>query len=99
MNRRGFMRLGALFVPAAVVAPRRAYAFLWARPAYVWEPVLDDRRREACNDGDLLIDANGDVCRVNVDIGKLIARSIERSLRARTFDRLQHIVITGSIKV
>jgi hypothetical protein len=32
MNRRNFLRLGALFVPAAVVEPRRVYSFIWARP-------------------------------------------------------------------
>ena len=37
MNRRNFLRLGSLFVPA-VVAPTVAYSFLWARP----ESWLDD---------------------------------------------------------
>lgn len=32
MNRRNFLRLGALFVPAAIVEPRRVYSFIWARP-------------------------------------------------------------------
>lgn len=30
-TRRNFLRLGALFVPAAIVAPRVAYSFLWAK--------------------------------------------------------------------
>ena len=46
MNRRNFLRLGALFVPAAVVEPRRVYSFIWARPErYVWESALDARVR------------------------------------------------------
>lgn len=32
MNRRQFLRVGALFVPAVVV-PRVAYSFIWAPPA------------------------------------------------------------------
>lgn len=34
MNRRSFLKLGALFVPvaAAIVEPRRVYSFLWAKP-------------------------------------------------------------------
>jgi len=32
VNRRNFLRLGALFVPAALVEPRRVYSFIWATP-------------------------------------------------------------------
>ena len=35
MNRRNFLRLGALFVPAAIVEPRRVYSFIWAPPTRV----------------------------------------------------------------
>jgi hypothetical protein len=45
MNRRNFLRLGALFVSAAL-EPRRAYSFIWAPKPYRWEPVLDDRFRD-----------------------------------------------------
>jgi hypothetical protein len=45
MNRRNFLKLGALFVPA-LVEPRRAYSFLWAKPTYVWESVPDARVRD-----------------------------------------------------
>jgi hypothetical protein len=43
-TRRNFLKLGALFVPAAIVEPRRVYSFLWA-PRYVWVPQYDDRQR------------------------------------------------------
>lgn len=42
-SRRNFLKLGALFVPAAIAEPRRVYSFLWA-PRYVWVPVQDDRQ-------------------------------------------------------
>lgn len=44
IDRRNFLKLGALFVPAAIAEPRRACSFLWA-PRYVWTPVRDDRAR------------------------------------------------------
>lgn len=31
-TRRNFLKLGALFVPAAIVGPRVGYSFLWAKP-------------------------------------------------------------------
>lgn len=34
-TRRDFLKLGALLVPAAVVAPRIAYSFLHASPSLV----------------------------------------------------------------
>ena len=37
MNRRGFLKLGALFVPV-VAAPTVAYSFLWAKsPRDAWD--------------------------------------------------------------
>lgn len=52
MNRRNFLRLGALFVPA-VVEPTRVYSFIWGRKErYVWEPVPDKRPRLRIYDPD-----------------------------------------------
>jgi len=100
VNRRNFLRLGALFVPAAIVEPRRVYSFIWARPEqYVWEPVLDDRRRD--HDGDFLIDAEGNLRNVQVDIGKLIAESLARSVRDGFLARdwAERVVIEGTISI
>lgn len=37
IDRRNFLKLGALFVPAAVVEPRRVYSFLWEPSARDFE--------------------------------------------------------------
>jgi hypothetical protein len=42
IGRRDFLRLGALFMPAAALAPRRAYSFLWAPLPTEPLPPFDD---------------------------------------------------------
>jgi hypothetical protein len=104
MNRRNFLKLGALFVPAAIaiVEPRRVYSFLWAREPYRWEPMLDARVR--ANDDyncDILLDVDGNPRHVKADIGRLIAESFERSIREGRVTRrsIERIWITGTLKV
>lgn len=91
IDRRDFLKLGALWLPA-VAAPRVAYSFLRAREPYVWVPVLDDRRSPKCGEGDIW---------VNPDIGTMIARSLERSIRDGFLapDWASRIVITGTVSI
>lgn len=41
MNRRAFLRLGALFVPAAIGEPRRVYSFIWAPTTPAFDEVTE----------------------------------------------------------
>jgi len=115
MNRRNFLRLGALFVPAAVIEPRRVYSFIWARPEwYVWDPVPDARFRDdnldahayalraAAGEGDFLFDSNGDLQFVSVNIGELIAKSIRKTIDEAYRQRLlslERIMIKGTVSI
>jgi hypothetical protein len=105
MNRRNFLKLGALLVPAAIVEPRRVYSFIWAKRSasrisktegfYVQNPIM--LNGVPFPGGDILIDADGNIRHVHVDIGKLIAERLERR-RQQMQEAVREVMIELSVQ-
>src|SRR3954471_2612079 len=62
MNRRNFLKLGALFVPAALVEPRRADSFIWARPPETFDVFIGGKRAQLVLGETLELSIGGRIC-------------------------------------